>query len=614
MPSDRGAESERVNASVHIEDIDSELIGIVYEAAFDPHFWPDLLEATEALVTRKEGVPLPTPPSSDATQDSPPLFPSKLGKKESERLALLLPHLSRALKLKREYQHIDHERGQAQAILEQFPVGVLLVTDSGHILSANQQALDIIYKSDIVFVQDNELCIHDQALDRRLKECIEQAASPAQETNEPQVSSLKVAGEDNALPVSLLIAPDPYPNIYYDRHSENCAVVFITSRLAGQRISKQSLRVLFGLTPAEARLAALLASGATLEQAAERCFISKNTAKVQLKSIFSKTGTGRQAELVKLILSSPAVLGLAPADTTSEEDRATEGSEWQVNHEGHISLKDGRRLQYAEFGDPTGTPVIFIHGVLGCRYERHPDDRLTRDLGIRLIVPDRPGYGLSDYSPGLGHLDFATDLLQLIDHLGIDRVSIMGLSVGAIYGLAFAYASPDRLGNLAMISSTPPFRTFSDLNDVPSSMKLLIAFSKYLPTAAKLVAEIAVINACNNPRRFLANIPVCTADREVFSRPGMNAHFERCLLTGSKGCHAGFVNDVLLAARPWPFPPEKIDRLVHFWHGTEDTHSPLSRIRPVIDMVPNRRLTLIEGGGHFLIYEHWQEIIDALID
>lgn len=614
MPSDHDGEPERVNASVHIEDIDSELIGIVYEAAFDPHFWPDLLEATEALVTRKEGVPLPTSPSSDVAQDSPPLFPSKLGKKESERLALLLPHLSRALRLKREYQHIDHERGQAQAILEQFPVGVLLVTDSGHILSANQQALDIITSSDVIFVEDDELCILDEELDRRLKEHIETAAKPTRETNEPQVSSLKITGEDNALPVSLLIAPDPCPNICYDRHSERCAVVFITSRLAGQRISKQSLRILFGLTPAEARLAALLASGATLEQAADHCFISKNTAKVQLKSIFAKTGTGRQAELVKLILSSPAVLGLARTDTSSAKEGDRKGEKWQVNREDGIRLKDGRRLQYAEFGDPAGTPVIFLHGVLGCRYERYPDDRVTHDLGARLIIPDRPGYGFSDYSPGLGHLDFANDLLQLIDHLEIDRIAIMGLSVGAIYGLAFAYASPDRLADLAMISSTPPFRTFSDLNDVPSSMKMLIAFSRYLPTAARLVAEIAVINACNNPQRFLANIPVCAADREVFSRPGMHAHFERCLLAGSKDCHAGFVNDILLAARPWPFPPEEIDKPVHFWHGTEDTHSPLTRIQPVIDIVPNRRLTLIEGGGHFLIYDHWQEILTALLD
>ena len=65
--------------------------------------------------------------------------------------------------------------------------------------------------------------------------------------------------------------------------------------------------LLFGLTPAEAGLVLAVASAHSLEEAARHAGISLNTAKTQLQSAFEKTGTGRQAELVKLIFSHPAV-------------------------------------------------------------------------------------------------------------------------------------------------------------------------------------------------------------------------------------------------------------------------------------------------------------------
>ena len=50
-----------------------------------------------------------------------------------------------------------------------------------------------------------------------------------------------------------------------------------------------------------------------------------------------------------------------------------------------------RKLGYAEFGDPAGQPVVFLHGWCGSRLTRHPDDQLTASLRVRLITVDRPG-------------------------------------------------------------------------------------------------------------------------------------------------------------------------------------------------------------------------------
>jgi DNA-binding CsgD family transcriptional regulator len=64
------------------------------------------------------------------------------------------------------------------------------------------------------------------------------------------------------------------------------------------------LRCHFGLTPAEARLAVHLVTGKSLRSAAAKLGISYETARSQLKNIFNKTGTGRQAELVVVILTA----------------------------------------------------------------------------------------------------------------------------------------------------------------------------------------------------------------------------------------------------------------------------------------------------------------------
>ncbi len=589
------------NKQAALETIDSELIGIVYEVAFDPHFWPNLLESITELLT----------------SDTDDTNPTPLAAQEAQRLATLLPHLYKALKLKRNYNETDHTRGQAQAILDKFPIGVLLVTANSKLVSANQHAMDVLKSSNSLVINNSILCAVHAEQDQQLKQFIAKAANTTLNDDSEQLSFIKINANDQKSVISILISPDPYPGIEYDNQANNYAAIFIASALEKQNISHTMLQTLFNLTPAEAKLAALLASGNSLGQAADHSCISKNTAKVQLKSIFLKMDISRQADLIKKILTSPAVFN--PTDNNANKQKLDRhklsrkvNNKSKINNEANCVLNDGRNLHYAEFGDPNGKPVIHLHGILGCRYERLPDDALTKQLGVRLIIPDRPGYGLSKYAADHGYLELADDLLELLDFINIDKVSIMGHSVGAIYGSAFAYQYPERVHRIAMISSTPPFRSFADFTGIPASLKLLIAFSKYLPSAAQMITEIAIKNACNNPKKFIANIPISHYDQAIFARPLLSEHLEHCLLAGSKDNHFGFVHDILLSAKPWPFPVADIQTTIDFWHGTHDLHSPVNRIKPIIDSIANKSFNKIDGAGHFLIYEYWQEILSSL--
>jgi hypothetical protein len=90
-----------------------------------------------------------------------------------------------------------------------------------------------------------------------------------------------------------------------------------------------------------------------------------------------------------------------------------------------VILPCGRRLGYAQYGSPTGKPVIFLHGMPGSRLDAAHSDDVGKELGARIIGVDRPGIGWSTPQPGRTLLSHAKDIEALCDHLKIDKFSIM---------------------------------------------------------------------------------------------------------------------------------------------------------------------------------------------
>ena len=113
-----------------------------------------------------------------------------------------------------------------------------------------------------------------------------------------------------------------------------------------------------------------------------------------------------------------------------------------------LRLADGRRVTYSRFGDPDGTPVLNCHGGLMCRFDVEPCAAEFAALGAFVVSPDRPGVGGSDRKPGRSTVDWVDDARELLDALGIDRVAVMGWSMGGQYAAAVAARMPDRVRRL----------------------------------------------------------------------------------------------------------------------------------------------------------------------
>jgi pimeloyl-ACP methyl ester carboxylesterase len=100
-----------------------------------------------------------------------------------------------------------------------------------------------------------------------------------------------------------------------------------------------------------------------------------------------------------------------------------------------IRLTDGRALGFQRLGDPSGKALFFFHGTPGSRLVFSENDRMAQIAGIDLITPDRPGYGISDPKPDRVLPDWARDVAELADYLGIESFAVAGESGGGPHAL-----------------------------------------------------------------------------------------------------------------------------------------------------------------------------------
>lgn len=282
--------------------------------------------------------------------------------------------------------------------------------------------------------------------------------------------------------------------------------------------------------------------------------------------------------------------------------------------EDSLRLRDGRRLAYVEAGDPRGAPVVFVHGNPGSRYMRHPDDALTRSLGVRLITPDRPGYGLSDYQPNRTLLDFPLDIEALADALGLGRFAVFGVSAGGPHVAACAYRLGRRLTRAAIVSGAAPANRPGALAGVNADYRRAWAVAS-LPewlTHPLLAWHDADVRA--RPDRALAAVFAHASpdDRALLRDPAIKAQIVGYRAEATRRGVRGMRREAYLLAQPWGFSLDAIETETHLWYWDGDTIVPPQMGRYLEAHLRRPVPHFLPGGGHFAIFSHWAEILTSL--
>ncbi|BDB26456.1 helix-turn-helix transcriptional regulator [Cupriavidus sp. P-10] len=230
------------------------------------------------------------------------------GESEKALLQSLLPHLKRAVDLHAALDVLQSERALYAEAVDRLLVGTIILDEHGKTIRSNDVARRLLQARDGLYLSDGSLHAHCPVESRRFRRILEDTAQAhALAASRSEVTLLSRPA--TATPLSVLVRPIPLSYRTEDKARRPAVAVFIRDPAGSPRNTHASLRKLFHLTPTEIELALLMVDGLTLDEAAVRLGVKKNTVRAHLRGIFAKTGATRQAVLVKMLLSSVAGMG-----------------------------------------------------------------------------------------------------------------------------------------------------------------------------------------------------------------------------------------------------------------------------------------------------------------
>jgi pimeloyl-ACP methyl ester carboxylesterase len=279
-----------------------------------------------------------------------------------------------------------------------------------------------------------------------------------------------------------------------------------------------------------------------------------------------------------------------------------------------MMLPDGRRIGYTLYGDEGGAPVVNCHGGLLSGHDVGPADEDARALGLCVISPDRPGIGRTDRLPGYGLLSWVSnDLVALLDHLGVQRFSVMGWSEGGQYALAAAFALGERVARCAVVAGCLPLddpATYKQLNRLD---RYLIRVSEHAPVAARAYFDLTRVLARHAPNALLRQAVKRLPAQEAAAVTARGRWLPRLLGEGATNSQGG-VDEYLALDAPWGFAPEEVAVPVHVFHGTADALVPEAWGHSLAARIPGAAITSYPGEGHFIALTRRRDVLGYLAD
>lgn len=275
-----------------------------------------------------------------------------------------------------------------------------------------------------------------------------------------------------------------------------------------------------------------------------------------------------------------------------------------------LTLRDGRIVGYAEYGDPTGIPVLGFHGMPGSRLVMKAVDQAARAAGARIIAPDRPGYGLSQPDGRGTLLSCVDDMVELADHLKIERFGVMGISGGAPYPLACAYKIPQRVTVTALISGIGPLSLPGSTREMMQVNKVMFTLGRISPALTGWVLPRLVRSSLPSMEQHVQNSTSPSPDISPDIFAIMTADQREAIRTGGHGV----AYDMKILWRPWGFRLEDIHTRAYLWHGAADNLAPAQLAHYVADHVPGCQAIFYPNEDHTgPLTKHIHEIMATVV-
>ncbi len=286
--------------------------------------------------------------------------------------------------------------------------------------------------------------------------------------------------------------------------------------------------------------------------------------------------------------------------------------------EGRFHLSNGRRLGFAEFGDPSGAVVLWCHGTPGAR-RQFPlvGRRAAAKLGLRVVVVERPGSGMSDPHAYAAVADWATDMAEVADALGAKRLGVVGLSGGGPYALACGAVPPlaARVAAVAVLGGIVP-----SIGPDATAFGLAQLARRFAPMLSQLRRPLAALSTGLLAPLIPFGHYVLQAyssmspegDQRAFADPEIEGMFIDDILLFIKGGCQAFVDDLRLFGRDWGFRLADVQVPVRWWHGDADPYVPLAAAQAAVTHLPDAELIVRPGESHLGGFATTDEVLEFI--
>jgi pimeloyl-ACP methyl ester carboxylesterase len=272
-----------------------------------------------------------------------------------------------------------------------------------------------------------------------------------------------------------------------------------------------------------------------------------------------------------------------------------------------LTLPDDRSLAYTDIGAVDGRVAFYFHGAPGSRLEVVALEEAFAELGIRVITADRPGYGGSTPLAGRTTADWADDVADLADHLGVERFAVMGLSSGGPYAVACASLLGDRVSGVIVAAGNTDM-SWPEASDgyLQSELDIMAmddedaavvwCIERYGADGSGFFGGVGDMDLGGADNAWLAdeaNLSSLISTMEEAFRQGV----------------VGYAHDITVQGRAWTFDPATITAATIVVHGADDRLVPIAHSRHTAASIPGAERRELPGVGHLSLGRHLPELV-----
>jgi pimeloyl-ACP methyl ester carboxylesterase len=269
-------------------------------------------------------------------------------------------------------------------------------------------------------------------------------------------------------------------------------------------------------------------------------------------------------------------------------------------------------IAYEVTGEPDAVPVLFCHGLADSRLSARLFTPVARELGLRVVAPDRPGTGLTDPRRLRRLADWAEDAALVLDAVRADGAAVLGVSGGGPFAAACAARMPGRVRSLTLVSplGLPGWPT----RGMAAGERLSLEIARHAPAfGGWFLGRLCALER-RSPGLFLrlATSQMPDIDRRTLQQPGVRDPFLANYAEAFRRGTWGVAQDLRVLTRPWGFELGSIAVPTSIHHGDADTTVPPQHARLYAKAIPGAQLRLHPGQGHFSILSAIREMLAPL--